>query len=172
MAAAMAATPGLRNSRPGKMILNRQHRIPVAVVPLADFLQRVCRELRFPENSVAVRLVSDAAMARLQRTFRGRRGPTDVLSFSANGGPRRRPGRRPAGERGSEDATSYVGDIAIAPAVARRNARRYSRSLSQELHVLILHGMIHLAGYDHETDRGQMEGLEQRLRRRFGLNQP
>ena len=66
----------------------------------------------------------------------------------------------------------YVGDIAIAPETARRNARRLSRGLPAELRVLILHGMIHLAGYDHETDQGEMERLEQRLRRRLGLPWP
>jgi probable rRNA maturation factor len=63
-----------------------------------------------------------------------------------------------------------VGDIAISPETAQRNARRSSRALTAELRILILHGMIHLAGYDHETDAGQMEKFERRLRRRFGLH--
>ena len=53
--------------------------------------------------------------------------------------------------------------------MARRNARRDARSLPDELRILVLHGMIHLAGYDHETDRGQMQKLETALRRRWGL---
>lgn len=61
--------------------------------------------------------------------------------------------------------TSYLGDIAIAPAVARRNARLDGRTLDQELRILILHGILHLMGYDHETDTGQMDRREKRLRR-------
>ncbi len=63
-----------------------------------------------------------------------------------------------------------MGDIAISPETARRNARRFSRSLAVEMRILILHGMIHLAGFDHENDHGEMEKLERRiLRRRLGV---
>jgi probable rRNA maturation factor len=93
-------------------------------------------------------------MAQLNEAFRKKQGPTDVLSFPANGA-------RPA--RGND----YIGDIAISPETARRNARRYSRSLPVEMRILILHGMIHLAGFDHETDHGEMERLERRLRKRL-----
>jgi probable rRNA maturation factor len=154
---------------PVATILNRQRRVSVAVAPLAHFLERVRRELRFPDNGVAVRLISDATMARLNHAFRGKAGPTDVLSFPANGvrPASRKPGRhRP---HISEVEDGYIGDIAIAPETARRNARQYSRSLPEELRILILHGMIHLAGYDHETDNGRMNRLEQRLRARLGL---
>jgi probable rRNA maturation factor len=63
----------------------------------------------------------------------------------------------------------YLGDIAVAPAVARRNARRFGRTFAEEMHILILHGMLHLMGYDHETDTGQMDRRERRLRRALGL---
>jgi probable rRNA maturation factor len=65
---------------------------------------------------------------------------------------------------------TFLGEIAISPETARRNARRYGRSLDRELRTLILHGILHLMGYDHETDRGQMNHLEGRLRRRLGLS--
>jgi probable rRNA maturation factor len=65
----------------------------------------------------------------------------------------------------------YWGDIAIAPAIARQNARRFGRALDDEMRILILHGILHLMGYDHETDNGQMERREMRLRRRLGLAQ-
>ncbi len=64
---------------------------------------------------------------------------------------------------------TYLGDIAIAPATARRYAKKNGRSLNNELRVLILHGVLHLLGYDHETDRGEMDRIEQKMRRRFGL---
>jgi len=139
------------------MIVNRQRHVPVAVKPLEDFYERVRRELRFPAEAVTVQLISDAAMARLNRTFRNKRGPTDVLSFPSSGA---RPGQN----------TEYAGDIAIAPETARRNARRFSRSLPVEMRILILHGMLHLAGFDHESDHGEMDRLERHLRRRLGID--
>jgi probable rRNA maturation factor len=149
------------------MILNRQRRMQLAVQPLAKFSERVRRELGFPEESVTICFVSDPAIARMNRRFRDKRGPTDVLSF-----PLRRPkGRGARSLRGARrtSANGYVGDIVISPETARRYARRHSRGLASELRVLILHGMIHLAGYDHEADNGEMTRLERRLRRRLGL---
>jgi probable rRNA maturation factor len=138
------------------MIVNRQRRVPVAIHPLQQFYERVGRELGFAPESVTIQLISDETMARLNVTFRKKQGPTDVLSFPVNGS-------RPA--RGAE----YIGDIAISPETARRNARRFSRSLPVEMRILILHGMIHLAGFDHETDHGEMDRLERRLRKRLGV---
>jgi probable rRNA maturation factor len=138
------------------MIVNRQRRVPVAVHPLQQFYERVRRELGFAPESVAIQLISDQNLAHLNETFRKKHGPTDVLSFPANGA-------RPA--HGAE----YVGDIAISPETARRNARRFSRSFPLEMRILILHGMIHLAGFDHETDHGEMDRLERRLRKRLGV---
>jgi probable rRNA maturation factor len=153
------------------MIVNRQRRIALAIRALSDFLERAERELGFPESGVTVRLISDSAMARLNRRFRGKSGPTDVLSFPANAiAPRRSLPRR--GNRDARipiEAADYVGDIALSPETARRNARRFSRTLPEELRILVLHGLIHLAGFDHEADEGQMERLERRLRRRLGL---
>jgi probable rRNA maturation factor len=147
------------------MILNRQRRIPLALKSLARFSERVQRELGFPEESVTVCFVSDPAMARMNRKFREKRGPTDVLSFPTRHIRVRQSRRR--GETGAAD--HYVGDVVISPETARRYARQRSHGLSSELRVLILHGMIHLAGYDHETDNGEMMHLERRLRRRLGL---
>jgi probable rRNA maturation factor len=138
------------------MIVNRQRRVPLAVQPLQQFYERVREELQFPDEAVTVQLISDDAMARLNQTYRKKHGPTDVLSFPA------KRARRP-------QSLEYVGDIAISPETARRNARRFSRSLNVEMRILILHGMIHLAGFDHETDHGEMDRLEQRLRRRLGI---
>ena len=138
------------------MIVNRQRRVPVAIRPLQQFYERVRSQLGFAPESVTIQLISDEAMAQLNETFRKKHGPTDVLSFPANG-------PRPA--RGA----GYIGDIAISPETARRNARRFSRSLPVEMRILILHGMIHLAGFDHETDQGEMDRFERRLRKRLGV---
>jgi len=141
-----------------QVVLNRQKKVRVAVAPLRTFLCEVQAAVRKPRAEVAVCLVSDAEMARLNEAYRRKKGPTDVLSFPAEkAGGELRSGRR------------FLGDIAIAPETARRYARRDGRALREELRVLILHGVLHLLGYDHETDHGEMERMEQRLRRRLGL---
>lgn len=93
-------------------------------------------------------------MASLNSQFRGKGSATDVLSFGS-------------ADVGSDDRSEYLGDIAICPAVAAQNASR--RSLSRELKILVLHGILHLTGHDHESDQGGMRRLELRLRRRLGL---
>ena len=81
--------------------------------------------------------------------------------------------RKPRAERyplpSPASSASYLGDIAIAPVVARRNARRFGRTFGEEMRILILHGMLHLMGYDHETDTGEMDRRERRMRRTLGL---
>jgi probable rRNA maturation factor len=139
------------------MIVNRQRGVTVPVKALEDFFERVRKELRFPQNAVTIQFISDAAMARLNQSFRHKRGTTDVLSFPVNDGS------------GPHRPSPYIGDIAISPQTARRNARRFSRTLPAEMRILILHGMLHLAGFDHETDHGEMDRLENRLRRRLGV---
>lgn len=144
---------------------NRQRSVRVSLRTAKRFLRRVIRELGVGSDSVALCFVTDREMVRLNETYRKKKGTTDVLSF-------------PAEERGKpvsvrtrvrELRGEFLGDIAISPAVARRNAHSVGRSLSGEIHALILHGVLHLLGYDHETDRGEMDRVEGRLRRRLGL---
>jgi len=145
---------------------NRQRKVRVARRPLESFLRRVQDELGLGEAGVTICLVSDAEIARMNETFRKKKGPTDVLSFPSV--VRRTPVRlRLASSK--VQTGEYLGDIAISPATARRYAREHGRQLSSELRVLILHGLLHLLGYDHETDRGKMERIERNLRKRFGL---
>jgi probable rRNA maturation factor len=164
------------------MIVNRQSRISVSLRELDKFLARARRRLRLPEDSFAVCLVTDAEIARWNRAYRGKSGPTDVLSFATNAPKtKRRHGRngRVRNERvGNDDlldaaaanhSVQYIGDIAIAPAVAKRNASRFGRTFDAEMRILILHGILHLMGYDHEADDGQMERRESKLRRELRL---
>lgn len=149
------------------MILNRQRAARLARPPLELFLRRVWDELGLKGADVTICLVSDAEIARMNEAFRGKKGPTDVLSFPAKRlKPRAMAVRR--GQRGARKQ-GYLGDLAISPATARRNAKTYGRTLGSEIRILILHGVLHLLGYDHETDRGAMNRLEQKLRRRLGL---
>ena len=145
------------------MILNRQRTVRVARPALESFLRRVCRELKLAAAEVTICLVSDTEIARMNEAFRRKKGPTDVLSFPAM------ERRRPAHLSARSGRPGFLGDIAISPETARRNAKKFGRSVPSELQVLIVHGVLHLLGYDHETDRGEMDRIEQRLRRRFGL---
>ena len=99
---------------------------------------------------LTIALVTDAAMRRMNAQYRRADYATDVLSF-----PSETPG--------------VLGDIAIARGVAARQAREQGHSESTEVRTLALHGLLHLLGYDHERDRGEMRRVEDRLRRRAGL---
>jgi probable rRNA maturation factor len=165
------------------MILNQQREVRVAKRPLESFLRRVKKELGLKQSDVTVCLVSDRAMAKLNRRFRKKKGPTDVLSFpqensysplATRHSPLRRRKARTTANLGKQprlenSGTTNLGDIAISPATARRYAKKNGRLLASELRVLILHGVLHLLGYDHETDQGEMDRIEQKLRSRFGL---
>jgi probable rRNA maturation factor len=146
-------------------IENRQKVVRVQIRGLIQFADRLRDELGLGGESVAVRLVTDAEMARLNHMYRGKKGTTDVLSFPAEN--RRRPGNLRTQLK--KVSGTLLGDIAISPLVARRNAQLYNRRFPEELKILILHGVLHLLGYDHETDRGEMHRVEMRLRRRLGI---
>ena len=153
------------------MILNRQRAVRVARRPLELFLARVRKELGLGEADVTVCLVSDAEIARMNEAFRKKKGPTDVLSFPAvarRGPVSVRRARRWASQ-GDPQRGQFLGDIAISASTARRNAKQLGRTFPSELRILILHGVLHLLGYDHETDRGEMDRVERRLRQRLGL---
>ena len=97
-------------------------------------------------------LTGDATLRRLNRTFRGKNKATDVLSFPA-----------------AESAAGVAGDLAISLETAARQAARFGHSLRDEVRVLLLHGVLHLAGFDHEADEGEMASREAELRRELGL---
>lgn len=163
--------------------MNRQRSVRVPLQNLREFLARAMKEVRLPQDAASVCLVSNSQIAKWNAAYRGKNKPTDVLSFRAEEKSAARPNaanaKRPSIIRrkssfarsfnSSAPSTSYLGDIAIAPAVARRNARLYERTLDQEMRILILHGILHLMGYDHETDTGQMERREQLLRRKLRI---
>jgi probable rRNA maturation factor len=158
------------------MILNRQRQVPISINDLEKFSARVRKLLKVPADAVTICLVSGADIAKWNRTYRGKNKPTDVLSFTTDEpGVKQQigklPRKRTAAKSSEGAATPYWGDIAIAPAIARQNARRFGREFNDEMRILILHGILHLMGYDHETDNGQMERREMRLRRQLGLVQ-
>ncbi len=159
------------------MIVNRQSLISVPLRDLDKFLVRARRRLRLPKDSLTVCLVTNAEIARWNRAYRGKSGPTDVLSFATNAPKtKRRPVKNGRARKddfvdaaAANHSAQYIGDIAIAPAVAKRNASRFGRTFDGEMRILILHGILHLMGYDHEADDGQMERRENKLRRELRL---
>jgi probable rRNA maturation factor len=142
---------GKRSSAPSEPLSAQHEKIP-SKRALAGFLREARTAVRLP-GEVSVLLTSDAALRRLNRRFRGKNKTTDVLSFPAEG---------PAAEE-------LAGDLAISVAAACRQGAACGHSLGTELKVLILHGLLHLAGYDHESDYGRMARRERLLRRRLGL---
>jgi probable rRNA maturation factor len=132
---------------------SRNSRLPSART-LGRFLSEAQVAVRL-KGEVTVLLTTDAAIRKLNRRFRGKNEATDVLSFPAEG-----PG-----------AEKIAGDLAISVPTALSQAGDQGHSLSTEIKVLILHGLLHLAGGDHEADAGQMARRERLLRGRLGLPQ-
>ena len=104
-------------------------------------------------GAVNILVTNSREMKELNQRFRGKNTPTDVLSFPAM------PGLTPG----------FAGDVAISAEIAARNARRLGHTVADEIRILALHGVLHLAGYDHECDTGEMERKEQQLRESLGL---
>jgi probable rRNA maturation factor len=123
---------------------------------LDHFLLRARRAAGL-QGSVNVLVTGSAALRTLNRQFRGHDKATDVLSFPAFSAPGTRRNARPAGE------------IAVSADVAMQNAIRLGHSAVAEIKILVLHGILHLAGMDHERDNGTMARKEQKLRRALRL---
>jgi probable rRNA maturation factor len=150
---------------------------PVRIAGLSSWLRRASP--RHARGRVSIALVSDQRIRALNRTYRNKDYATDVLSFPANefSSPQRtRRTQRFKLGLPSVSLVSFVvedtlGEIVIARGVARRQARRAGHSELTELRMLALHGLLHLLGYDHERDTGQMSRVEERLRRKGGLRE-
>ena len=115
-------------------------------------IQRFSRAARAPGGEVSILFCGDRRMRSLNRAYRGLDRSTDVLAFPA-------------------EAPGILGDIVVSVPYAARQAARLGEAVVHELDRLLLHGLLHLLGYDHETDRGEMDALEARLRRRFGVGE-
>lgn len=133
------------------MIILQKSMSGVNEASLARFLTRAKRAAGLSGN-VNILLTSNRELRSLNRRFRQMDKPTDVLSFPA-----------------SLDLRGFAGDVAISLEIARSNARRLGHPVGDEVKVLMLHGLLHLAGYDHETDKGKMARLEDSLRKKLGL---
>ena len=130
------------------LLIDKQRRHAVDRAKLRRFLSELVPQLGVEDREFSVVLITDDSMRRYNRDYRGFDKPTDVLSFRGESG--------------------YLGDILISSETAYNQARK-SSSLNLETNIqrLVLHGLLHLMGYDHETDHGEMRAIERRLRRRF-----
>jgi probable rRNA maturation factor len=126
--------------------------------PLQRFASKLEAEVA-AGNSFDCLVTTDAELRRLNRDFRGKDQATDVLSFPA--------GPLPNGR--STERNGVLGDLAISLPRARAQARQFGHTLEHEIRILMLHGLLHLLGMDHETDRGRMARAERHWRARLGL---
>ena len=130
-------------------------KLPRAARPRRRELTRFLRQAIHAtglSGDVSVLLTGDEAIRTLNRNYRRKDKPTDVLSFPA-----------------AESAGGVAGDVAISFETAFRQAQEHKHPLEMEIKLLLLHGLLHLAGYDHEIDNGAMHRKEKRLRRELGL---
>jgi probable rRNA maturation factor len=163
------------------LILNQQDKYVVNTSRLGEYVGELRQALRLGRRDYNVCFVDDREIRRLNSLHRGKDRATDVLSFPWNAqqrpprararSERARPrqARRSAKERAALEFKNFLGDIVISVDTAKRNARKEGHSTLNEVRWLILHGLLHLLGYNHESDRGEMTRLELALRSRLGI---
>ena len=163
------------------MILNQQENYVVNTSRLKENVRELRQALGLGRQECNVCLVDDRTIRRLNLLYRGKNRATDVLSFpwvaqqnlprarKGSGRARPRHARRSVTNRATMEFKNFLGDIVISVDTAKRNAREEGHSTLNEIRWLILHGFLHLLGYDHESDEGQMTKLELALRRRLGI---
>jgi probable rRNA maturation factor len=139
------------------VILNRQRRYRIQVPSLKRFLLRLRLRLSIPDQEFVVLLTNDRTIRRFNRRFRNTDKATDVLSFPGQG----------TSDQTLSFENEYLGDIIISVETAQRQALDRSHSLERELQILVIHGLLHLLGHDHETDQGQMRRKELMLQRKL-----
>jgi probable rRNA maturation factor len=138
-------------------VVNRQRKVRVDCERWREFVGKALRVVPARGAGVTVVFVSDRAMQELNKRWRGKSGTTDVLSF-------------PSGQDEFEWAEGLtLGDVVISLEQAARQAAEHGLKFDEEVAQLILHGLLHLCGYDHEADSGEMNALELTLRRRLGI---
>jgi probable rRNA maturation factor len=133
-------------------VVSRQRRLKVDTRAWAGFTEKALDAIGKNGSSATIAFVSDTAIRKLNQQFRGVDKATDVLSFPADG----------------PDELN-LGDIAISVETAASQAKENGLALDEEIAQLILHGLLHLSGYDHESDNGEMNRFELKLRRQLGI---
>jgi probable rRNA maturation factor len=138
-------------------VVNRQRRMPLDCEYWRTFAAKALEVATTDGAGATVVFVSDRAMRELNWRWRGKEGTTDVLSF-------------PAGQDEFEKVEGLrLGDVVISVEQAARQAKQHGLRFENEVEQLILHGLLHVCGYDHETDKGEMNRLELKLRKKLGI---
>jgi len=138
-------------------IINRQRSKPINAKPLRELGERALRTIGSRKQAATIVFVSDAAIRKLNKQFRGKDQVTDVLSFPSEAEPF------------EAENQSQLGEVVISVQRAADQAKQNRLTFSNEVEQLILHGLLHLCGYDHETDDGKMNRLEVKLRKKLGI---
>jgi probable rRNA maturation factor len=138
-------------------VVNRQRRHRINIRRWRQFAERALSEIDAAQQSVTIVFVNNDAIRRLNRDFRGQARATDVLSFPT------------AAEAFEAENESQLGEVVVSLERAAAQAKQNGLTFTNEVQQLILHGLLHLCGYDHETDNGQMNRLELRLRQKLGI---
>lgn len=138
-------------------VLNRQRSRAIDKKEVSRLSRAVLDRIGREEAALTVTFIRDRLMRRLNRDYRGIDKPTDVLSFAYHESP------------GVEDheESNHLGDVVISVETAERYADEQGWTFDREIQHLVIHGALHLAGYDHETDHGEMNRLERRLRKQL-----
>ena len=137
-------------------IINRQrkHKVPSS---WRDFAERALQTIDSSDHDATIVFVSDRAVKKLNQRFRGKNYAADVLSFPTNA------------EAFESENQDHLGEVIVSIERAAAQAKANRLTLNHEVQQLILHGLLHLCGYDHETDDGQMNRLELKLRKKLGV---
>ena len=138
-------------------IVNRQRRRKIDAKQWRAFGEEALQAIGRKKEGATIVFVADEAIKKLNRQFRGNNYATDVLSFPSGA------------EAFDTESQTQLGDVVISVQRAAAQAGRNGLSFSNEVKQLVLHGLLHLCGYDHETDKGEMNRLELRLRRQLGI---
>ena len=138
-------------------VINRQRRRKIGSKQWREFGARVLQAIGTNKQNATIVFVNDKAIKELNRRFRGKDSATDVLSFPTKAA------------KFEGDLQSHLGETVISVERAAAQAKEHGLSCENEISQLILHGLLHLCGYDHETDGGEMDQLELRLRQKLGI---
>jgi len=140
-------------------VQSRQRQYKIRGEAVALFCDELLQTLGHEGKTASIAFVSARTMQALNRQYRQKDYPTDVLSFSYGAA--------------EVEGAVFLGEVIIAPEIAVRNARRWRTRPEKELRKLLVHGILHLLGYDHETDKGRMNRIQNRLlRRKFFRHAP
>ena len=161
-------------------VVNLQRKVPVNTKPLTSFADTLFQTIDEANGkTAAIAFISDRRMKELNNLFRGKNSTTDVLSFPHEPDEFMSEPPAVAGGLSSEsgqvqpsataDGSDFLGDIVISVEQAARQAEENGLTLENEIKQLILHGLLHLCGYDHETDNGEMNARELELRDKLGI---